>query len=305
MLLETHRFSDKLGLEVRGLERPEDIDEGGRRFLRELFLEAGALLFRDLQLTPEVLASLSGVFGKAQLYPIPSVRIDGLPEVGVLATNQSDLTPTYVQRGRELKYVIPWHADCMFYETPSAGNMLYALEVPEEGGQTGLIDTCRTYEALSDDMKSRVQGLEIVCRFRTSPFFMKFGRDPDLRPPSRQTLDAHEDYFPEFSDKVHPVVLEHPVTGRRCLNVNPFVAEGLLGIEQGEGDRLLEELIAHSTSDRFAYFHEWRPGDLLVFDNYRMLHSVKGVPPRYERLLHSVVLEGDARTGRELGGPSA
>jgi taurine dioxygenase len=120
-------------------------------------------------------------------------------------------------------------------------------------------------------------------------------------------LTAHEEYFPEFTDKVHPVVLEHPLTGRKCLNINPFVAEGLLGIEKGEGDLLLEELIAHSTRDRFAYFHEWRAGDLLVFDNYRMLHSVKGVPPQYERLLHSVVLEGGARTGRELAStrPSA
>jgi len=300
MPFQTRAFSDKLGLEVLGLERPEEIGEEQKRFLHDLFLEAGALLFRGLDITPQALNALSEVFGTAQHYPIPSVRIDGLPEVGVLATNKADLTPTYLQGGRELKYVIPWHADCMFYETPSAGNMLYALQVPEEGGQTGLIDTCQTYAALSDEMKQKIEELEIVCRFRTSPFFMKFGRDRDLQPPSRQTLTAHGEYFPEFTDKVHPVVLEHPLTGRRCLNVNPFVAEGLLGIEKSEGDRLLEELIAYSTTDRFAYFHDWQPGDLLVFDNYRMLHSVKGVPPEYERLLHSVVLQGEARTGREL-----
>ena len=187
MLFETREFSDKLGLEVLGFERPEEIDDEQKRFLRDLFLEAGALLFRGLQMAPQVLGSLSGAFGKAQPYPIPSVRIDGLPEVGVLATNTADLTPTYVQRGIELKYVIPWHADCMFYETPSAGNMLYALQVPDEGGQTGLIDTCQTYEALSDETKREIEGLEIICRFRTSPFFMKFGRDQNLRPPSQQT----------------------------------------------------------------------------------------------------------------------
>lgn len=304
MLFETRPFSDKLGLEVLGFEGPEKIADEQRRFLRELFVKEGALLFRGLEMTPQDLNALSGIFGMAQLYPIPSVRIDGLPEVGVLATNESDLTPTYVQGGRELKYVIPWHADCMFYETPSAGNMLYALQVPDEGGQTGLIDTCRTYEALSGEMKQAIEGLEIVCRFRTSPFFMKFGRDRDLRPPSKETLTAHEEYFPEFTDKAHPVVLKHPLTGRSCLNINPFVAEGLLGIEEKEGDRLLEELIAHSTADRFAYFHDWQPGDLLVFDNYRMLHSVKGVPPEYERLLHSVVLQGDVQTGRELAAAS-
>lgn len=299
MLFETREFSDKLGLEVLGLD-PDAIGSEQRQLLRDLFWKTGALLFRNLQMAPEALHALSDVFGGAQLYPIPSVRIDGLPEVGVLATNQADLTPVYLKSGMPLKYVIPWHADCMFYEAPTAGNMLYALQVPEEGGQTGLIDTSKTYDALSDDMKQRIENLEIVCRFRTTPYLMKFGRDLDLKPSAGQELAAHQEYFPEFTDKAHPLVLKHPVTGIKCLNINPFVAEGLLGVDKEEGDLLLEQLIAHSTTEQFAYFHDWQAGDLLVFDNYRMLHSVKGVPPQYERLLHSVVLRGDVKTGREL-----
>ncbi len=299
MVFETRELSDKLGLEVLGLD-PGGIDDQQQQLLRDMFWKAGALLFRNLQITPEVLHALSSVFGGAQLYPIPSVRIEGLPEVGVLATNQADLTPVYLKAGKPLKYVIPWHADCMFYETPTAGNMLYALQVPEEGGQTGLIDTCKTYAALTEDIKRRIEGLEIICRFRTTPYLMKFGRDPDLKPPLDQDIAAHEEYFPEFTDKVHPLVLKHPITGSKCLNINPFVAEGLLGIDKPEGDQLLEQLISHSTTEQFSYFHDWQAGDLLVFDNYRMLHSVKGVPPQYERLLHSVVLRGDVKTGREL-----
>jgi taurine dioxygenase len=298
-VFEIRELSDKLGLEVLGLDAGA-IDSGQQQFLRDLFWKIGALLFKNLHITPQQMHGLSDIFGGAQLYPIPSVRIEGLPEVGVLATNHADLTPVYLKAGQPLKYVIPWHADCMFYETPTAGNMLYALQVPEEGGQTGLIDTVRTYQTLSEDMKKSIDDLEIICRFRTTPYLMKFGRDLDLQPPSDQNLADHEEYFPEFTDKVHPLVLKHPITGHKCLNVNPFVAEGLVGIDKEEGDMLLEQLISHSTTDQFSYFHDWQAGDLLVFDNYRMLHSVKGVPPQYERLLHSVVLRGDVKTGREL-----
>ncbi|MDB3855912.1 TauD/TfdA family dioxygenase [Halieaceae bacterium] len=298
-MFEIRKLSDKLGLEVLGLDAGA-IDSGQQLFLRDLFWKTGALLFKNLHITPQQMHGLSDIFGGAQLYPIPSVRIEGLPEVGVLATNHADLTPVYLKAGQPLKYVIPWHADCMFYETPTAGNMLYALQVPEEGGQTGLIDTVRTYQMLSEDMKKSIDDLEIICRFRTTPYLMKFGRDLDLQPPTDQNLADHEEYFPEFTDKVHPLVLKHPITGHKCLNVNPFVAEGLVGIDKEEGDMLLEQLISHSTTDQFSYFHDWQAGDLLVFDNYRMLHSVKGVPPQYERLLHSVVLRGDVKTGREL-----
>ena len=298
-MFEIRKLSDKLGLEVLGLDAGA-IDSGQQQFLRDLFWKTGAVLFKNLHITPQQMHGLSDIFGGAQLYPIPSVRIEGLPEVGVLATNHADLTPVYLKAGQPLKYVIPWHADCMFYETPTAGNMLYALQVPEEGGQTGLIDTVRTYQTLSEDMKKSIDDLEIICRFRTTPYLMKFGRDLDLQPPTDQNLADHEEYFPEFTDKVHPLVLKHPITGHKCLNVNPFVAEGLVGIDKEEGDMLLEQLISHSTTDQFSYFHDWQAGDLLVFDNYRMLHSVKGVPPQYERLLHSVVLRGDVKTGREL-----
>jgi len=69
-------------------------------------------------------------------------------------------------------------------------------------------------------------------------------------------------------------------------------------MDRADGDRLLEALIAHCTKADYAYFHQWRTDDLLIWDNWRTLHAAEGVPPQYARRMQRTSLKGDYGLGR-------
>jgi len=295
---ETRPLSDVLGVEVIGLDLARPLPEKTARDLYSLWLDQGVLLFRDADIDADALVGLARVFGTPQPHPITAIRVEGRPEVSWLSNKNKELTPVYYKAGKALNYVIPWHTDLMYEEVPARGNVLRALVVPAEGGQTGFIDISKTYEALPEDVKRRIEGMEILFTFRTSPCEAKFDRDEELVPPSSETMAVHQTLFPDFPMKAHPLVLEHPETGRKALNVSPFIAERIVGLEEQESFELLSYLIAHSTRECFAFWHDWRPHDILIGDNLRTMHAVRGVPPHFDRLLQRVALQGIVRTGR-------
>jgi taurine dioxygenase len=93
-------------------------------------------------------------------------------------------------------------------------------------------------------------------------------------------------------------VFRQPETGRKVLNVSPWFALGIEGMERVEGDALLEEVIAHATDETGAYFHTWAPSDLVLWDNWRMMHCARGVPADSERHLQRTTILGDYGRGR-------
>ena len=94
------------------------------------------------------------------------------------------------------------------------------------------------------------------------------------------------------------MVYTQPSTGRRVANVSPWFAEGIEGMDTPEGDALLREVIGHITSTGRAYFHQWRPGEMVLWDNWRMLHCATGTPVGMRRLLSRTTIAGDYGLGR-------
>ena len=113
--------------------------------------------------------------------------------------------------------------------------------------------------------------------------------------PRSSKLMSRPDGFPEV---VHPLVFRQPETGRKVLNVSPWFALGIEGMERVEGDALLEEVIAHATDETGAYFHNWATSDLVLWDNWRMMHCAKGVPAESERHMQRTTILGDYGQGR-------
>jgi taurine dioxygenase len=101
---------------------------------------------------------------------------------------------------------------------------------------------------------------------------------------------------------IHPMVFTQAETGRKVLNVSPGFAEGILEIGGPDGDALLREVIAHCTDPATAYFHDWREGDMVLWDNWRVLHSATGVPPDQTRVMQRTTIRGDYALGRKLDG---
>lgn len=298
MSLHTRPLSDAFGVEVLGVDLARDLDAGTIESLREIWREIGVLCFRDADVTPRQLLALGRVFGEPELHPFTELRFEDVPEVSWLSNEDKEAVPVFYKAGQPLNYVIPWHTDLTYQDVPSRGNLIRSITVPPEGGETGLIDMIRVYEQLPTALKSRVDDLEIVFRFTVDPTDMKFNRDPELVAPTKDVLQAQRGHFPVFPDKVHPLVVPHPDNGRKVLNLSPYNAKLIPGLPEAESDALLQELIDFATQPEFAYFHRWCPNEILVFDNLRVMHSVKGVPPQHSRVMHRIGLLGTRRTGR-------
>lgn len=295
-------LSEAAGVIVSGVNVAEPLDEETRKAVYGLYLEHGLLLLRDQHLTPEQHIAFSRMFGGLDLHPLEQLRLDGYPEImgSTMSGKVKDL-----ERPDEVISRIPWHSDLTYTVRPSRGAVFYARKVPEEGGETGFIDTAAAYDRLNEDMKQRIAGLEVLHsvlkvaegRIKTGRMDSKeetrSGRKPGARDGAEKLFN-----FPDFPDVIHPLVVTHPESGRKALNVSPLFTKRILGVPEEEGEQLLRELIAHATAPRHAYIHSWRVGDIIIWDNWRTMHMATGWKAKYVRDMHRTTISADYQMGR-------
>lgn len=168
-----------------------------------------------------------------------------------------------------------WHADLSYLQIPLEYSFAYAVQAPEHGYETWFADQAAAYESLDAATRQRIDGLSIVHSFREA--------------------------FANLPPVVHPVVLEHPRSGRRALYGMPgYAASAPLGVPQAEGEALMARLTAHVNDDRFLYKHTWRTGDLLVWDNRCVIHRRGDQIKGQTRILRRVpASDGDAQSLRK------
>jgi hypothetical protein len=100
-----------------------------------------------------------------------------------------------------------------------------------------------------------------------------------------------------FPDLGFPLVVEHPMTGRKILNVTKLFSSGIVELPGDEGAALLEDLIRHSLQAQFIYWHQYEIGDVVIWDNYRMMHAASGAKGKYRRQLYRTTISGEAEIG--------
>jgi taurine dioxygenase len=289
MSLSIVPLSGPLGAELRSFE-PRVMEDADRALLRGAFLEFGVLVARELDLTPEEHVRLTHVFGRPAIHPIPTIRLQGHPEIIVL---QADLGASLAPddpTGDEVIGEIPWHSDLTYTETPSRGALLLARVVPPERGDTGYIDTAAVYDALPDSMRRRIEGLRAVHSL--GPI------QEQLRLATRMGADTEGGEAPTFQPVTHPLVQVHPESGRKVLNISPTFIRSIEGMQASESEALLDELKAFATQEHFAYYHHWAVGDLVIWDNRRTMHTATGHRKMHARCMHRTTLDGGEASGR-------
>ena len=282
MPITTTQLSDALGAHIHGLD-PARITDEDAACLRAGFLEHGVLLAKGMaDMTPDQHVALSRVFGECAIHPIPTIRLKGHPEIIVLAAELGDSLPEDDPGREEIVGEIPWHSDLTYTDSPSRGSILIARVVPPELGMTGFIDTAAVYDALPDDLRSRIEGRSAVH---------SLGPIQDALKSAAQADDEMEGGdAPAFEQVVHPLVHEHPESGRKVLNVSPAFVQSIEGLPDEESRALLDELIAFATQERFVYLHRWDVGDLIVWDNWRTMHLATGHRKKHARRMHRTTL---------------
>lgn len=290
---------DGIGTQVTGLDMDNDITQAEQKKLYDAWIDSGIMVFKQAGKSIEHQLKLSLLFGKLDTHPVKTLVTESqYPEIMVLESKaQSKLSVYYRQQQPEQLFIgfIPWHSDLIFTTSPNHGAMLRAVEIPKRGGETAWIDTIAAYEALAPEIQERIESLEVEYRFCTSLLDARFGRDPQLR----MQLKGERN-FPQFPPVVHPLVRHHPVSGRKILNLSPLHLVRVVGIPQHESDALLLELTNHVTNRQFCYIHSWEPNDMVLWDNWRTLHSALGYPLGDSRLVHRTTISGDVQMGRVL-----
>lgn len=295
----------RVGAEVTGLDMAEPLDEAVRQALYAAWLQHGILLFRGVA-SAEKHIELSRCFGELEIHPFPEARAAEDPlfiEIG-----GSKQTQAFWYDERELRVNrIPWHRDTAYTPGLCKGAMLRMLEVPTVDGETLFADTAQAYDDLPAEMKRRLQTLEYKATLRLGILeqtragaFWKTARpataEEDPAGAAKRIYEA--DALSRYPSVVHPAVLTHPESGRKCIFLSPTYVDGFLGLDQAESDALLEWLVAHQTQDRYVYKHRWSPDDAILWDNRRFMHAAAGNRLGDPRRGLRTTLAGQLYTGR-------
>ena len=173
-----------------------------------------------------------------------------------------------------------WHSDMNYIPEPPTGSVLYSLEVPDSGGDTGFCNMYKALEELPAEIRKRIADLKIKHDSSTnSGGFLREGAKPvtDVR---------------ECPGAVHPIVRTHPETGRKALYIGRRRYAYIMGLDLDESEALLDEIWSHATRDDFTWHHQWRVGDVLIWDNRCAMHRRDDFDDSARRIMHRTQIKG-------------
>jgi len=178
-----------------------------------------------------------------------------------------------------------WHADMTYVDVPPKAALLHALEVPppEAGGNTYFADMFAAYESLPADLKKAVEGkIAVHDASRNSAGMLRKGYKDvtDVR----ETVGAR-----------HPLVRTDARAARKALFPGRRPNAYVVGLSVAESEALLDALWAHATQPRFAMCHEWKVGDVLMWNNLSVLHRRDPFDPKTRRVMHRSQIKGNER----------
>ncbi len=295
------------GVTVSGLTMDMLGNERVRTRLHELWIEKGVIVFRGCQSSPEMQIALSACFGKPQEHPFPETRLKGQTSLARIKYYRDDGTICDVD-GQLRGGWLPWHSDLVYNPTINHGGILRPTVLPKKHGETGFICKIAAYDRLPQALRDRIEGLHVVYEIRIDLTSFCFNRTENTRliqmSKSGEPIERRRFTYPRV---IHPMVYTQEQTGRKVLNVSPTFALGIYEDATVEGNALLQEICNHCMDEQFAYFHEWQMDDMVLWDNWRILHSAKGVEPDDVREMARTTIHGDYALGRALGleGPVA
>jgi taurine dioxygenase len=271
--LTVKALTPAIGAEVRGVDLRAPLDAATVAALRQAWHDHAVLLLRDQVLSDEDQIRFGECFG--ELGRVFSHREGRHPAILLVSNIRHDGKPIGALPDGEMQF----HSDQCYVEHPPAGTMLYSIEVPSQGGDTMFASMYAAYDALSDAMKKKLEGLRGVNYYDpTSDYVVRKG------PPSPNALRW-----------THPVIRVHPATGRKALYVNRLMTYAIEGMAETEGDALLNQLFDHAEQRPFIYQHVWRPGDVILWDNRCTLHARTDFSSNERRLLRRITLQNETR----------
>jgi taurine dioxygenase len=270
----------RLGAEITGVDL-RAIDDAAFDAIHGAWIEHQVLLFRGQRLDDHDLIAFSRRFGDLDHAPIQEngQRIaNGMPEIYVV----SNVIENGVAIGSLGYGEAVWHTDMSYLRAPPKASMLYALEVPPSGGDTSFVDMYAAFEGLPGSLRERALGLRVKHDGTyNSGGYVRQGVTPTDDP--RQAPGT-----------LHPLVCTHPESGRRMLYLGRRRMAWLDGFDIADSDALLDEIWTYATQPQFVWTHQWRVGDLVLWDNRCTMHRRDPFDASTRRVMHRTQVKGSA-----------
>jgi taurine dioxygenase len=268
-------LGETLGTEALGIDLSQPLDQAEFDWIAQAFAEHPVLVFREQDLGAGELAAFGRRFGTPRRHALVKYRHAEHPDVSWL-TNVDEAGKV---DWFGVKRATDWHTDSTYEDRLPLLAILHAKEVPSEKGGTMFADTRAAYAALPEAMREKLAGLTGLHGRQTGPGGERlYGADKGV-------TEKRYDEVP------WPAVVRHPVTDRPILFVNPMHTHGFVGMSRDESWPLIEELAEHATQERFVYYHHWRVGDVVMWDERATMHRGAGDSRPEERrvMLRTIV----------------
>lgn len=260
--LQVTPVSLSLGAQISGVDLSRPLSNSEVSAIRQAFLDYQVIFFRDQELDGHQFKSLAAIFGTpyahfvlknlgGDLKDITELKGDGSRRMAATLNNKTD-----------------WHADGGYYEHPTEASLLMAREVPPLGGDTSFINMYDAYEMLHPALRRAVDQLQARHAF------------PDVHGTMKQQFNANLSDDPAMrvdpgsvAGRIQPLVIVHPQTGRRALNINRQFTREIVGMPECQARHLFDLLVEHATgSPEFQVRFHWEPGSIAIWDNRCTLH---------------------------------
>ena len=276
--IDVTQLSPAAGAEVSGVDLSQSLRTEVVAEIKQAFLDHQVIFFRDQILDIAQHKSFGKLFGTLNVHP-QYVSLDGDPEIFPVVKEASD----------QNNIGDIWHSDISFLPEPALGSCLYAIEVPEQGGDTLFANQYAAYDALSSGMKDMLDGLRALHsdRILTDPVLA-------TRRNKTRSTKVHPDAIGKPPiESLHPIVRTHPETGRKALYVNAAFVRQIEGMSIEESKPILEYLFEHTAKPEFSCRFRWRNNSLALWDNRCLLHYALNDYTGHRRYMHRVTVNGD------------
>ncbi len=283
--LEIEPLDATFGAVVKGVKLTR-LDDTTWRDLHTAWLRYALLIFPDQHLARDEQIAFAKRFGplEFEMAAISNVKADGT--LRIEADNDDVM--------KVLKGNMGWHCDSTYMPVQAKGAVFSAEVVPRSGGQTGWADMRAAYDALDNDLRSKVETLTAHHSLYYSQ--SKLGHQPKK--------DQDSDYsgygFHDGPVPLRPLVKVHPETGRKSLLIGRH-AHDIPNIDKGESERFLQSLVDFACQPPRVYHHDWTAGDAVIWDNRCLLHQATPWDMTEPRVMWHSRIAGDPVSEAALG----
>jgi taurine dioxygenase len=253
--MEIRALTPHTGVEVLGIDLRNTTE---KTKLNDLLAKHSVVVFRDQKLGPAEYMKAAQNWGEIMPQMLERFTLPEYPLVGFVSSEDTDKPG-----GKRMIRGEQYHTDHSNYPAPPKATLLHAVTIPSTGGDTQFVNVHASYQDLSQQTKSKIDGLKVLHVYLSS------------RSPRRKAVLSEEEKK-RIPETWQPLVPRHPESGRKGLYLNTAHMERIEGMADEEAFKLIGDLMAHATQPRYEYRHKWRDGDMVIWDNRSVMHQANG-----------------------------